>query len=712
MVHHDLGEEQDHGDHGSLSVIYAFGDYELDTRGYELRRWGEALPVAPQVLEFLAYLIQHQGQVISKAALLEELWPDRFVSDWALAYCVKAARRAIDDNGRTPQFIRTVRARGYCFMAPVEAQQAEPAALGEPTAVSPARRRDDAEALFGFSQPQEAGVRSETRHALLMGNGRYPHDAHLADLHAPERDVEGLAAALIEARVAPVQAVQQLKNVSHRAMLDALLALAQTAQRDDLVLVYISGHARLDAQGRLYFAAHGTQSERLGDTALALEQIHAIIDTCLSTRMILIFDCAFSTATGDAVTLRKLEELMRRAASGRGKYILSASPEASLGQDAWAEPHSVLTQYLIEGLRTGHADIDRTGAITVDQLYHYACAKVLQASRPVPVKWDLSGKGGLILARTRPAPRIPTASTAVQAHYDAIARLFKKGEVIPCLGPGLTEHRTEAYPPVEQDLARRLADAAGLADRDHPFPLIAQQVQIVAGRGVLYDNLRNLYQPDPYVYSPAPIHRFLARIPYPFLILSTTYDTLLEEAFDEVDKKYVVVTHLLHGDSNAEKDKVIVRYSHGQETVEKCQAQELVIDLSAWSVIYKLHGAFGLFEPNSDEEIDSLVVTEEDYLALVTLLEHPQTTIPNYFARQFKKCMFLFWGYGISDWNHRAVLDVIQRKGNFRRVQSYAICQAATEFERLYWESKRVRVLETDLHEFMGALANALGIDL
>jgi hypothetical protein len=196
------------------------------------------------------------------------------------------------------------------------------------------------------------------------------------------------------------------------------------------------------------------------------------------------------------------------------------------------------------------------------------------------------------------------------------------------------------------------------------------------------------------------------------LIVSTTYDTLLEEAFDEVDKKYVVVTYLLHGDSHTDRGQVAIRYSDRRERVEKCLAQELVIDLSQWSVIYKIQGTFGLFDPNSDEEIDSLVVTEEDYLALVTLLEHPQTIIPNYLARQFKKCMFLFLGYSITDWHRRAILDAIQRKGNFRRIQPYAVRQAVTEFERLYWESKRVRVLETELHEFIDELAETLGIEV
>jgi S-DNA-T family DNA segregation ATPase FtsK/SpoIIIE len=250
----------------------------------------------------------------------------------------------------------------------------------------------------------------------------------LADLSAPERNVEGLAAVLSEVRSTPFQTVQRLKNVSHHEVLDALLDLAQMAQKDDFVLVYFAGHARLDTQDRLYLAASNTQSDLLGSTALALEQIKDVIDTCPSTRIILILDCYYSTVTGAPVALQAVAEQMRWAASGRGKYILSAAPTEPAGQEPPAAPESTLTQHLIEGLRTGHADIDRVGFMTIDQLYRYACAKVLQASGAPPMKWDLSGRGGLILARTRTRPGQgeggATAYAAVQAHYEAIAQLL------------------------------------------------------------------------------------------------------------------------------------------------------------------------------------------------------------------------------------------------------------------------------------------------
>ena len=86
-------------------MICVFGLYELHTESYELLCAGEPVQIEPKVFEVLAYLVQHQGEVISKDELLERLWPDQFVSEAALNYCLGAARKAIGDTGRTKRFV-------------------------------------------------------------------------------------------------------------------------------------------------------------------------------------------------------------------------------------------------------------------------------------------------------------------------------------------------------------------------------------------------------------------------------------------------------------------------------------------------------------------------------------------------------------------------------------------------------------------------------
>ena len=100
-------------------MIYAFGSFELDTDLFELRRDGTSVPVEPQVFNVLAYLVAHRDRVVTKNELLDNVWGDRFVSESALTTRIKAARRAVGDDGQQQHVIRTVHGRGYRFVAEV-----------------------------------------------------------------------------------------------------------------------------------------------------------------------------------------------------------------------------------------------------------------------------------------------------------------------------------------------------------------------------------------------------------------------------------------------------------------------------------------------------------------------------------------------------------------------------------------------------------------
>ena len=53
-----------------------FGDCDLDTERYELRRAGRSITLEPEVFKVLAYLLQQAGRAVAKHDLLEAFWPD------------------------------------------------------------------------------------------------------------------------------------------------------------------------------------------------------------------------------------------------------------------------------------------------------------------------------------------------------------------------------------------------------------------------------------------------------------------------------------------------------------------------------------------------------------------------------------------------------------------------------------------------------------
>ena len=103
------------------STRYQFGDFEIDTARFELRRAGTVVHMERQVFDVLAYLIAHRDRVVPKAELLEAVWTGRFVSESALASRIKVLRRSVGDDGTHQAVIRTVFGRGYQFVAEVSA---------------------------------------------------------------------------------------------------------------------------------------------------------------------------------------------------------------------------------------------------------------------------------------------------------------------------------------------------------------------------------------------------------------------------------------------------------------------------------------------------------------------------------------------------------------------------------------------------------------
>lgn len=110
--------------------VWRFDGFVLDTHRYELRSGDDVIRVEPQVFDVLTQLISNHDRFVSKEELFDSVWGGRFVGEAALTSRIKAARRALGDDGESQRYIRTVRGRGYQFVGTIAA--AEPAPPPEP----------------------------------------------------------------------------------------------------------------------------------------------------------------------------------------------------------------------------------------------------------------------------------------------------------------------------------------------------------------------------------------------------------------------------------------------------------------------------------------------------------------------------------------------------------------------------------------------------
>ena len=99
-----------------------FGPFELDLVRYELRRAGRAIPVEPRTFDLLELLARNIGRTVTRDEIFDALWPDQFVSDAALSSQIRAARRALGDDGKAQEMIATVHGRGFRLRRRVAAE--------------------------------------------------------------------------------------------------------------------------------------------------------------------------------------------------------------------------------------------------------------------------------------------------------------------------------------------------------------------------------------------------------------------------------------------------------------------------------------------------------------------------------------------------------------------------------------------------------------
>lgn len=101
-----------------------FSTHFLDSKRFVLERDGDRIPLRPKVFDLLIHLIRNRDRVVSREELGRELWGQTVVGTGSLSGLVNELRKALGESRGTESSIRTVHARGYQFVAPVEQERA------------------------------------------------------------------------------------------------------------------------------------------------------------------------------------------------------------------------------------------------------------------------------------------------------------------------------------------------------------------------------------------------------------------------------------------------------------------------------------------------------------------------------------------------------------------------------------------------------------
>ncbi|MEO1095266.1 MAG: GUN4 domain-containing protein [Cyanobacteria bacterium J06638_28] len=217
-----------------------------------------------------------------------------------------------------------------------------------------------------------------TKIALLIGISDYGEA--LTGLPGTQEDLQAMQRVLENPDVGAFDRVEVLPNPNRTQMEMKIEALfTDNRHKDDLILLYFSGHGVRDDSGVLYFAVNNTQKSTQGkiltSTAVRSDALQGYMSQSRSKRQVLILDCCFSGAFARDMKAKDDEAVdVKTQLGGEGRAVLTSSTATQVSYEK--EGASLYTTYLVQGLETGAADQDGNGQITVDELHAYAREKV------------------------------------------------------------------------------------------------------------------------------------------------------------------------------------------------------------------------------------------------------------------------------------------------------------------------------------------------
>jgi uncharacterized caspase-like protein len=217
-----------------------------------------------------------------------------------------------------------------------------------------------------------------TKVALLIGVSEY--EPGLNPLPAAVRDVEAMQRVLQDPETGGFDEVKPLSNPDPQTMQYEIETLFSSRGKDDLTLLFFSGHGVKDDSNNLYFATCITQKNSKGElirsTAVSAHFIHEVMNNSRARRQAIILDCCFSGAFDPSLIARDDGSIdLQNQLGSEGRVVLTSSSSTQYSYEQQGVDLSIYTRYLIEGIETGAGDLDEDGNVSILELHEYASTK-------------------------------------------------------------------------------------------------------------------------------------------------------------------------------------------------------------------------------------------------------------------------------------------------------------------------------------------------
>ncbi|MEM7537171.1 MAG: SIR2 family protein [Chloroflexota bacterium] len=316
--------------------------------------------------------------------------------------------------------------------------------------------------------------------------------------------------------------------------------------------------------------------------------------------------------------------------------------------------------------------------------------------------------------------------------YDRIGRALRDGRLIIFLGddiprmsalpssgpepPSASETMATLIEDLPDDL-RQTHFTNGHGDVIGSLPQITQYFSLLEGEIDLYDQLHTLYsnEDDVDLTLPNTLHWLLATIPqrlrtkgYPksknrrYVIFTTAFDELLEDAFDAMGQPYHLFAYRPHriDEDGVNQSEHFVHYPAALPyTTRQMKPIKIEIDkANAYHghdqdnhpVIVKLCG-----QRISADEPNSVLLTEDQFLAYNQTREL-KNLLPTSLLDLIQRNSMLFFGHSLQPWHLRLIWQYLRPPAIRRNIPNWAIHPGLNEVEAKFWAEHNITPIDTE----------------
>lgn len=268
------------------------------------------------------------------------------------------------------------------------------------------------------------------------------------------------------------------------------------------------------------------------------------------------------------------------------------------------------------------------------------------------------------------------------------------------------------WPPSGAELSRHLsAQVYPNGETDTDLARAAQYYEVRRARAGLRDTLRSVFSRR---FPQGPLHDLIATVPAKLLVITTNYDTLIEDVFEARGRTFDLLVQPFDGSPLSPGGNGLDPLAHpavlyhrqaGEPDLRPVFAngiEALHIDVESRDVVYKLHGTVDMRESARDD----YCVTENDYAVALQRLGS-SVALPMFLKAALAQRRFLFLGYSLRDWTYRLMWHQVYNDRDCyrsRAFQSWSIQRSVSPIERDLWLKRDVLIFDMPMSEFVAGM--------